>query len=116
VFGTSALAAQNTIGVRGVHVVPTRFVVDQIDAVLGDLSVVAMKTGMLATAEIVEAAAELAAAGRLRNLVVDPVMVSSNGVRLLDEHAELAYLERLLPTPGWRHRTCGKPRCSWNGS
>ena len=95
---------------------PTRFAVDQIDAVLGDLSVVAMKTGMLATVEIVEAVVELAAAGRLRNLLVDPVTVSSNDDRILDEHAELAYLERLLPTPGWRHRTCGKPRCSSDGS
>ena len=100
VFGTSALTAltaQNTTGVHGVHVVPTRFVVDQIDAVLEDLPVVAVKTGMLATAEIVEAVAELAAAGRLPNLVVDPVMASSTGDRLLDEHAESAYLEQLLP-------------------
>ncbi|HZJ06699.1 MAG TPA: bifunctional hydroxymethylpyrimidine kinase/phosphomethylpyrimidine kinase [Nocardioidaceae bacterium] len=100
VFGTSALAAltaQNTTGVHGVHVVPTGFVVDQIDAVLEDLPVVAVKTGMLAIAETVEAVAELAAAGRLPNLVVDPVMVSSTGDRLLDEHAEAAYLERLLP-------------------
>lgn len=100
VFGTSALAAltaQNTTGVRGVHVVPTRFVVEQVEAVLDDLPVAAVKTGMLATAEIVGAVAELAGAGRLPNLVVDPVMVSSTGHRLLDEHAESAYLERLLP-------------------
>lgn len=100
VFGTSALAAltaQNTTGVHSVHVVPTPFVVDQIDVVLEDLPVVAVKTGMLATAETVEAVAELAAAGRLPNLVVDPVMVSSTGDRLLDEHAESAYLQRLLP-------------------
>ncbi len=100
VFGTSALTAltaQNTTGVRGVHVVPARFVVDQVDAVLDDLPVAAVKTGMLATAEIVAAVADLAAAGRLPNLVVDPVMVSSTGDRLLDEHAVSAYLERLLP-------------------
>ena len=100
VFGASALAAltaQNTTGVHGVHVVPTAFVVDQVEAVLDDLDVGAVKTGMLATAEMVEAVGELAAAGRLPNLVVDPVMVSSTGDRLLDEHAQSAYLERLIP-------------------
>ena len=99
-FGTSAIAAvtaQNTTGVRGVHVVPPDFVVSQIDAVLDDLPVAAVKTGMLATAEIVEAVAALAADGRLPNLVVDPVMVSSSGARLLDPDAEKAYLLALLP-------------------
>jgi len=99
-FGASAFAAltaQNTTGVRGVHVVPTAFVVEQIEAVLDDLPVAAVKTGMLATAEIVEAVAGLAAAGRLPNLVVDPVMVSSTGHRLLDEHAESAYVGSLFP-------------------
>src|SRR5680860_676741 len=99
-FGASAFAAltaQNTAGVRGVHVVPTRFVVEQIEAVLDDLPVAAVKTGMPATAEIIEAVAGLAAAGRLPNLVVDPVMVSSTGHRLLDEHAESAYVGSLFP-------------------
>ena len=78
VFGTSAitaLTAQNTRGVFGVHAVPAAFVLAQIEAVLADLPVAAVKTGMLATAETVRAVAELAAAGRLPKLVVDPVMV-----------------------------------------
>ncbi len=100
VFGTSALTAltaQNTRGVRGVLPVPPEFVVAQVQAVLDDLPVRAVKTGMLATAGVVEAVAELAAAGRLPHLVVDPVMVASSGDRLLESAAERAYVTRLLP-------------------
>jgi len=100
VYGASAvtaLTAQNTRGVRGVHSVPADFVAAQIDAVLDDLTVAAVKTGMLATAEIVRAVADLAAAGRLPNLVVDPVMVASSGDRLLEPRAERLYVDALLP-------------------
>jgi hydroxymethylpyrimidine/phosphomethylpyrimidine kinase len=100
VFGASAvtaLTAQNTAGVRGVHVPPTDFLVAQVEAVLDDLDVAAVKTGMLATADIVTAVAGLAAAGRLPRLVVDPVMVASSGDRLLDPKAERCYVETLLP-------------------
>ena len=100
VFGASAitaLTAQNTTGVRGVHAVPAAFVVEQVEAVLDDLEVAAVKTGMLATAEVVHAVAGLAAAGRLPFLVVDPVMVASSGARLLETAAERAYVEALLP-------------------
>jgi hydroxymethylpyrimidine/phosphomethylpyrimidine kinase len=100
VFGTSAvtaLTAQNTVGVRGVHAVPAPFVVAQVEAVLDDLPVAAVKTGMLATAEIVQAVAALAGAGRLPRLVVDPVMVASSGDRLLEPAAERRYVEDLLP-------------------
>lgn len=100
VYGTcaiTALTAQNTCGVRGIHVVPAEFVVEQVEAVLGDLDVAAVKTGMLATPAIVSAVAELAAAGRLPNLVVDPVMVASSGDRLLEPAAEARYVQSLLP-------------------
>lgn len=100
VFGTSALTAltaQNTTGVTGVHPVPPAFVVEQVEAVLVDLPVAAVKTGMLATAAVVEAVAGLAAAGRLPHLVVDPVMVASSGARLLEAEAEQAYVALLLP-------------------
>ncbi len=100
VFGASAitaLTAQNTTGVRGVLPVPAAFVVSQVEAVLDDLEVTAVKTGMLATAEVVGAVAALAAAGRLPNLVVDPVMVASSGARLLEPSAEQAYVTQLLP-------------------
>ncbi|GAA1757909.1 bifunctional hydroxymethylpyrimidine kinase/phosphomethylpyrimidine kinase [Luedemannella helvata] len=100
VFGTSAitaLTAQNTVGVRGVHAVPAEFVLAQAEAVLEDLPVAATKTGMLATAGIVHAVAKLAAAGRLPSLVVDPVMVASSGDRLLEPAAERLYVAELLP-------------------
>ena len=100
VFGTTAitaLTAQNTVGVLGVEVTPVSFVDAQITAVLSDLPVRAVKTGMLATAEIVELVAKRAEAGDLPNLVVDPVMVASSGARLLDADAELSYLTRLFP-------------------
>jgi hydroxymethylpyrimidine/phosphomethylpyrimidine kinase len=100
VFGTSAitaLTAQNTVGVRGVHTAPAEFVVAQVEAVIDDLPVAAVKTGMLATAEIVHAVAKLAQAGRLPRLVVDPVMVASSGDRLLEPAAEALYVRELLP-------------------
>ena len=93
----TALTAQNTRVVASVHVPPVEFLLAQLDAVLGDLPVAAVKTGMLATEPVVRAVADLAGAGRLPNLVVDPVLVSSTGARLLDPGAEDAYLEALLP-------------------
>ncbi|CAN5495473.1 bifunctional hydroxymethylpyrimidine kinase/phosphomethylpyrimidine kinase [soil metagenome] len=107
VFGTSvitAVTAQNTVGVTDVHVIPAATVTTQIDAVLGDLPVRAVKTGMLATAELVELVAARAAAGELPNLVVDPVLVSATGHRLLEEGALAAYLDLLLP-----HATIATP-------
>jgi hydroxymethylpyrimidine/phosphomethylpyrimidine kinase len=100
VFGTSAITAvtaQSTRAVSGVHPVPAEFVVAQVETVLADLPVKAVKTGMLGTTEVVRAVAGLAAAGRLPHLVVDPVMVSSSGARLLEQIAESAYVDLLLP-------------------
>jgi hydroxymethylpyrimidine/phosphomethylpyrimidine kinase len=99
VFGTSAitaLTAQNTVGVNGIHFVPPDFVDAQIEAVLDDLDVRAVKTGMLATAPIIKAVATRASRGELPNLVVDPVMVATSGDRLLEAEAERAYLEQLF--------------------
>jgi hydroxymethylpyrimidine/phosphomethylpyrimidine kinase len=93
----SALTAQNTVGVDAVHVPPVDFLRQQLDTVLADLPVAAVKTGMLATEEIVRTVADQADAGRLPNLVVDPVLVSSTGARLLDPGAESAYVESLFP-------------------
>ncbi|MTV24187.1 bifunctional hydroxymethylpyrimidine kinase/phosphomethylpyrimidine kinase [Nitriliruptoraceae bacterium ZYF776] len=100
VFGASvltALTAQDTRGVHDVHLVPATHVTAQLDAVLGDLPVAAVKTGMLATAELVALVADRAAAGELPNLVVDPVLVAASGARLLDEDAVGVYRDRLLP-------------------
>ena len=100
VFGTcavTAVTAQNTLGVHGIHAVPAEFVVAQIEAVLDDLPVAAVKTGMLATNAVLTAVANLAAAGRLPHLVVDPVLRASSGDQLLDPEAARLYREQLLP-------------------
>ena len=93
----AALTAQNTTGVQGVHVVPVDFVRAQIASVLDDLDVRAVKTGMLATAGIVAGVGEMLAERAVGNLVVDPVMVSSTGARLLDDDAVAAYRDMLFP-------------------
>ncbi len=93
----TALTAQNTLGVHAVHVAPVDIVAAQIEAVLSDFDVRATKTGMLASAEIIEVVAGFAAAGRLPALVVDPVMVSASGDRLLEPEAEEAYRRLLFP-------------------
>lgn len=95
-FGTSvitAVTAQNTCEVRDVHPVPARVVAAQLDAVLDDLPVRGVKTGMLGSARIAGTVAERARAGLLPNLVVDPVLVSTSGHRL----GVVAAVERLLP-------------------
>lgn len=100
VFGTSAITAvtvQNTRGVTGVHAVPVDVVRAQIAAVAGDLPPAACKSGMLATAPLVEAVAESIRAHALRNFVLDPVMVATSGDRLLDRDAERTIVDRLLP-------------------
>lgn len=100
VFGTSvitAVTAQNTAAVKGVHAVDPGFVELQMDAVLSDLPVAAVKTGMLASSATVAAVGRWAAAGRLPNLVVDPVLVASTGRPLLDEDGVESYLRLLVP-------------------
>jgi hydroxymethylpyrimidine/phosphomethylpyrimidine kinase len=100
VHGTSAITAvtaQNTAEVRGVVPLEADFVRLQIEAVLSDFDVQGVKTGMLANREIVDVVAELAAAGRLPRLVVDPVLVSSSGQALMAPEGLEAYRARLLP-------------------
>jgi hydroxymethylpyrimidine/phosphomethylpyrimidine kinase len=100
VYGVSAIAAltaQNTVEVAGVHPVPPEFVAQQIDAVASDIAIDAVKTGMLATAAIVEAVADALARWSLRQVVVDPVMVAKSGARLLTDDAVEHVRLRLLP-------------------
>jgi hydroxymethylpyrimidine/phosphomethylpyrimidine kinase len=98
VFGTSvvtALTAQNTQAVRAVRPTPADFTAAQLDALLEDLPPRAVKTGMLATAENIGLVATRAA--HFPYLVVDPVLVSSSGQRLLAAEAERAYVDVLFP-------------------
>ncbi len=91
-----ALTAQNTVGVTAVHELPTSFVLAQLDAVYSDIGVDAAKTGMLFSAEVVEAVASFLEQHPVP-LVVDPVMIASSGARLLREDAVSALVERLFP-------------------
>jgi hydroxymethylpyrimidine/phosphomethylpyrimidine kinase len=108
VYGASvitALTAQNTQGVRSFETVSPAFVVAQMDAVLEDLEVGAIKTGMLATAEIVTAASRRLAAGPRAPLVVDPVMVATSGDALSSCRSQ-----RLSRRTCRRQRACSKRR------
>lgn len=93
----TAVTAQNTAEVRAVHHVPAPMVVAQVRAVLEDLPVAAVKTGMLATGAVVRAIGSLAAEGTLPRLVVDPVVVASTGRLLLSGTGITAYRRNLLP-------------------
>jgi hydroxymethylpyrimidine/phosphomethylpyrimidine kinase len=99
VFGTSAivaLTAQNTRGVTAVHPVPLATVRAQLDAIAADLPPAAVKSGMLATAALVDEVAEGIARHALPNYVCDPVMVATSGARLLEADAVRTVRDRLL--------------------
>lgn len=91
-----ALTAQNTVAVTAVHELEPDFVRAQIDAVLDDIGVDAVKTGMLFSRALIECVADALTQARLP-LVVDPVMVSSSGARLLREDATVTLVARLFP-------------------
>ena len=100
VHGTTAITAitaQNTLPVTAVCALEAEMVVEQIDVVVRDLAVVAVKTGMLARPATVRAVAREAALGQLPFLVVDPVLVSSTGHDLMEEGGAEAYRRDLLP-------------------
>src|SRR5258706_15078958 len=99
VYGASAITAitvQNTLGVDAVAPLTADLVTAQIEAVAGDLSIDATKIGMLATAAIVEAVVAAIAELELALVVLDPVLVSSSGERLLDGEGIEALCTELL--------------------
>ncbi|MGH3103334.1 MAG: bifunctional hydroxymethylpyrimidine kinase/phosphomethylpyrimidine kinase [Gaiellaceae bacterium] len=91
-----ALTAQNTVGVTAVHELPPEFVRAQLEAVVDDIGVDAAKTGMLFSQPLIETVADFLQEHRFP-LVVDPVMVSSTGARLLLEDAVETLVGRLFP-------------------
>src|SRR5688500_5704690 len=100
VYGTSAITAvtaQNTVGVTMFEALSPDLVRAQIDAVMSDIGAHAAKTGMLATAALVETVAAAAADLGIPQLVVDPVMIAKSGDRLLDDSALTAMKAALLP-------------------
>ncbi|MBM4313326.1 MAG: bifunctional hydroxymethylpyrimidine kinase/phosphomethylpyrimidine kinase [Deltaproteobacteria bacterium] len=99
-FGMSvitALTAQNTLGVHGIHDVPPEFVAAQFDAVAADIGVDAAKTGMLPTADIIRVVAGKIRRYGIGRLVVDPVMVAKGGARLIREEAIATLVADLIP-------------------
>jgi hydroxymethylpyrimidine/phosphomethylpyrimidine kinase len=100
VYGASvltALTAQNTLGVQGIHDVPAEFVAQQIDSVFSDLRVAAVKIGMLSRTGVIEAVAAGLDRHKARNVVLDPVMVATSGDRLLSPDAVEAIRSVLMP-------------------
>lgn len=93
----TSLTAQNTTGVTAVELVSPSMVKAQIDAVWDDIPPLSVKTGMLFSSEIVSAVAEALAHRNVSNLVIDPVMLSTSGARLLDEDAVDSLTSLLFP-------------------
>jgi hydroxymethylpyrimidine/phosphomethylpyrimidine kinase len=100
VYGASvitALTAQNTRGVSGIHAVPAEFVTAQIDAVFSDLDVGAVKIGMVAEPPVIDAIVAGLRRWSPKHVVLDPVMVATSGDRLLVPEAVEALRSRLVP-------------------
>ena len=99
-FAASAITAvtvQNTLGVQAVHPVPLDILEGQIDAVLSDIGADSVKIGMLHSAEVVRIVADKIKKYAVKNVVLDPVMVSTSGHRLIEESAVEVIKEELLP-------------------
>src|ERR1035437_6206500 len=99
VYGTSvitALTAQSTQGVSGIHVVPTEFVIAQLETLVADVRLDAIKIGILANADIVGAVGEFLRRHPHEHVVLDPVIVATSGDRLLDDDAVRAVRD-LMP-------------------
>ena len=93
----TAITAQNTEEVTDIFELPVSIIAAQIDAVFDDFDVAAVKTGMLSSAEIVKVVAKLLKPQAVTNLVVDPVMISKSGHRLLKPDAVEALMHELIP-------------------
>jgi hydroxymethylpyrimidine/phosphomethylpyrimidine kinase len=117
----TALTAQNTRGVYGIHAVPPAFAVQQIDAVFSDMGADAVKIGMLYSAELIEAVAAALEKHNARKIVLDPVMVAQSGDKLLQDDAIEAIKTHLMPladvvTPNIPEASalCGRQLKQWS--
>lgn len=93
----TALTAQNTIGVKGVMDVETTFIEQQLDCIFEDIVPDAIKIGMVSNSGIIKSIAKKLLKYQCHNVVIDPVMISTSGSRLLDEEAVQALVEDLFP-------------------
>ena len=91
----TAITAQNTLGVQGVHAVPTNMVIQQMDSAIGDIGVDAVKIGMIGSADTAVAVADRLASLKDVPIVFDPVMVATSGAALADAPT-IAAFERLM--------------------
>ncbi len=100
VYGASAITAvtaQNTRGVRAINVLPPAIITAQVDAVLDDLPIGAVKIGMLSSADVIAVVADRLCAYGTPNIVLDTVMLAKSGDALLRDDAVQALIEQLLP-------------------
>jgi phosphomethylpyrimidine kinase len=93
----TAVTVQNTLGVQAIHPIPQKYILAQLDSVLSDIGVDAIKTGMLLTSGAVEAVVKKVKEYRLEKLVVDPVMIAKGGQSLMQNKAKVALIKKLLP-------------------
>jgi hydroxymethylpyrimidine/phosphomethylpyrimidine kinase len=93
----TALTAQNTVAVTAIHEVPAQMVADQIDAVMEDIGVDAVKIGMLQTPEVIKIVAKHLKKWNVEKVIVDPVMVAKSGDKLLLDNAVDALRSEILP-------------------
>jgi hydroxymethylpyrimidine/phosphomethylpyrimidine kinase len=117
----TALTAQNTRGVNGIHAVPPAFAVQQIEAVFTDIGADAVKIGMLYSADLIEAVAEALKKQGARKIVLDPVMVAQSGDKLVQDDAIEAIKAHLMPladvvTPNIPEASvlCGRQLKQWS--
>jgi hydroxymethylpyrimidine/phosphomethylpyrimidine kinase len=99
-FGMSvitALTAQNTVAVTGIHPIPPEFIAAQIDAVMADIGTDALKIGMLHSPEVITTVANALQRHKTANIVLDPVMVAKSGDKLLRDDAVQALKTTLIP-------------------
>jgi hydroxymethylpyrimidine/phosphomethylpyrimidine kinase len=93
----TALTAQNTQGVTGIHAVPPAFATAQLEAVFSDIGADAVKIGMLFSSDLIRTVAAQLTKYRLANIVLDPVMVAQSGDKLLQDDAIEAIKQHLMP-------------------
>lgn len=100
VYGMSAITAitaQNTLGVQGIHQLPPEFVAAQIDSILIDIGVDSVKVGMLGSSKVVEVVAEKLEYYKVAKVVIDPVIVATSGDLLLEREAVQFIRDKLIP-------------------
>lgn len=93
----TALTAQNTTGVYGIHEVPPEFIAQQLDCIFTDIIPDSVKIGMVSSSDIIKIIAERLSKYNAKKIVVDPVMVATSGSKLLSDNAITALVENLIP-------------------